>query len=90
MLVGVPPLLFPDRWTLNSFLAFECTPCRWELSRLLNSLRGRQAATGGGEVAGTEVPPLCRGAGLKGSLEESMCQAAIRIVRATAAFAALV
>ena len=30
-----------------------------------------------------------RGAGLKGSLRESMCQAAIRILRATAAFAEL-
>src|SRR6266487_441382 len=65
-----------------------CTPCRWELSRLLNSIRGRQAAKAKRELAGTEVAPV-RGAGLKGSLRESMCQAAIRILRATAAFAEL-
>src|SRR5207247_6606621 len=64
------------------------TPCRWELSRLLNSIRGRQAAKAKRELAGTEVAPV-RGAGLKGSLRESMCQAAIRILRATAAFAEL-
>src|SRR5204862_6962089 len=49
---------------------------------------GRQAAKAKRELAGTEVAPV-RGAGLKGSLRESMCQAAIRILRATAAFAEL-
>ena len=71
---------------LISFLAFACTPCRWELSRLLNSIKGRQAAKAKRELAGTEVD---LGAGLKGSLRESMCQAAIRILRATAALAEL-
>lgn len=63
-----------------------CTPCRWELSRLFVSIRGRQAAKAKRELAGTEV---VRGAGLKGWLRESMCQAAIRILRATAALAGL-
>jgi hypothetical protein len=39
------------------------------------------------ELAGTEVPLVVRGVGLKGWLRESMCQAAIRILRATAALA---
>ena len=81
--------MLPDGWTLNSFLALGCTPCRWELSRLLNSIRGRQAAKAKRELAGTEVPPVDLGAGLKGWLRESMCQAAIRILRATAALAEL-
>jgi hypothetical protein len=72
------------------FLGVGRTPCRWELSRLLNSIRGRQAAKAKREFAGTEVLLVVRGAGLKGSLRESMCQAAIRILRATAASAALV
>ena len=76
--------MLPDGWTLISFLALGCTPCRWELSRLLSSIRGRQAAKAKRELAGTELPPVCLGAGLKGSLRESMCQAAIRILRATA------
>src|SRR6266550_5906193 len=59
-----------------------CTPCRWELSRLLSSIRGRQAAKAKRELAETGVPSVERGAGLKGSLRESMCQAAIRILRA--------
>jgi hypothetical protein len=75
---------------LISFLAFwGCTPCRWELSRLLSSIRDRQAAKAKRELAGTVVPAVDLGAGLKGSLRESMCQAAIRILRATAALAAL-
>ena len=82
--------MLPDGWTLNSFLAFECTPCRWELSRLLNSIKGRQAAKAKRELAGTEVRAVVLEAGLKGSLRESMCQAAIRILRATAALAAFV
>ena len=78
-----------SRRTLSSFLALGCTPCRWELSRLLNSIRGRQAAKAKRELAGTELPLVDLGAGLKGWLRESMCQAAIRILRATAALAEL-
>ena len=84
-----PPLVLPYGGMLISFLALECTPCRWELSRLLNSITGRQAAKAKRELAGTELPPVDLGAGLKGSLRESMCQAAIRILRATAALAEL-
>jgi hypothetical protein len=85
-LVGVPPLMLPDGCVLISFLAFwRCRPCRWELSRLLDSIKGRQAATATRELAGTDL-----GARLKGWLRESMCQAAIRILRATAALAELV
>src|SRR5438876_10867706 len=69
------------------FLALWSRPCLCELSLLLNSIKGRQAAKATGEIAETDV---VRGAGLKGSLRESMCQAAIRILRATAALAALV
>jgi hypothetical protein len=72
------------------FLGVGRTPCRWELSRLLNSIKGRQAAKAKRELAGTEVPAVVLGAGLKGWLWESMCQAAIRIFRATAALAAFV
>src|SRR6266480_2867404 len=80
----------PGRLDAHLFLGLGCcTPCRWELSRLLNSRRGRQAATAKRELAGTEVPLVLRGAGLKGWLRESMCQAAIRILRATAALAGL-
>src|SRR5919198_1367256 len=79
-----------SRTDAQLFLGVGCTPCRWELSRLLNSIRGRQAAKATGELAGTEVPPVDLGAGLKGSLRESMCQAATRILRATAALAASV
>src|SRR6266542_311347 len=76
----------PERLDAHLFLGLGCTPCRWELSRLLNSITGRQAAKAKRELAGTEVT---LGAGLKGSLRESMCQAAIRILRATAALAEL-
>ena len=79
----------PERLDAHLFLGLGCTPCRWELSRLLNSIRGRQAAKAKRELAGTEVPLVQRGAGLKGWLRESMCQAAIRILRATAALAEL-
>ena len=71
------------------FLGAGRTPCRWELSRFLSSIKGRQAAKAKWELAGTEVPLVVRGAGLKGWLRESMCQAAIRILRATAALAEL-
>src|SRR5205809_6104048 len=79
----------PGRLDAHLFLGVGRTPCRWELSRLLNSIRGRQAAKAKRELAGTEVSAVERGAGLKGSLRESMCQAAIRILRATAALAEL-
>jgi hypothetical protein len=82
-------LVLSDGWMLISFLAFVCTPCRWELSRLLNSIRGRQAGKAKRELAGTDVPAVDLGAGLKGSLRESMCQAAIRVLRATAALVEL-
>ena len=77
-----------SRTDAQLFLGANRTPCRWELSRLLNSIRGRQAAKAKRELAGTEGAPV-RGAGLKGWLRESMCQAAIRILRATAALAEL-
>jgi hypothetical protein len=80
----------PGRLDAHLFLGLGRTPCRWELSRLLSSIRGRQAAKALGELAGTGVPLVQRGAGLKGWLRESMCQAAIRILRATAALAELV
>ena len=80
----------PGRLDAHLFLGVGRTPCRWELSRLLNSIKGRQAAKAKRELAGTEVPLVQRGAGLKGWLRESMCQAAIRILRATAALAAFV
>src|SRR6266540_2081647 len=79
----------PGRLDTHLFLGVWGTPCRWELSRLLNSIRGRQAAKAKRELAGTESPLVDRGAGLKGSLRESMCQTAIRILRATAALAEL-
>jgi hypothetical protein len=79
----------PGRLDAHLFLGVGRTPCRWELSRLLNSIKGRQAAKAKRELAGTELPVVDLGAGLKGSLRESMCQAAIRILRATAALAAL-
>jgi hypothetical protein len=79
----------PGRLDAHLFLGVWGTPCRWELSRLLNSIRGRQAAKAKRELAGTESPLVTRGAGLKGWLRESMCQAAIRILRATAALAEL-
>jgi hypothetical protein len=69
-----PPLVLPDGWMLISFLAFVCRPCRWELSRLLNSIGGRQAAKAKRELAGTEVRLVDLGAGLKGWLRESMCR----------------
>jgi hypothetical protein len=80
----------PGRSDAHLFLGVGRTPCRWELSRLLNSIKGRQAAKAKRELAGTGVPAVDLGAGLKGWLRESMCQAAIRILRATAALAELV
>jgi hypothetical protein len=80
----------PGRSGAHLFLGVGRTPCRWELSRLLNSIKGRQAAKAKRELAGTEVPAVDLGAGSKGWFRESMCQAAIRILRATAALAELV
>jgi hypothetical protein len=88
-LVSVTSSDAPGRLHAHLFLGVGRTPCRWELSRLLNSIRGRQAAKATRELAGTEAPPVDLGAGLKGWLRESMCQTAIRILRATAALAAL-
>jgi hypothetical protein len=84
-------LLSRSRTVGCSFLSWRlvCTPCRWELSRFLISIRGRQAAKAKRELAETESPAVDLGAGLKGSLRESMCQAVIRIFRATAALAEL-
>jgi hypothetical protein len=79
----------PGRLDAHLFLGLGCTPCRWELSRFLNSITGRHAAKAKRELAGTVVLLVQRGAGLKGWLRESMCQAAIRILRATAALAEL-
>src|SRR6266545_5913578 len=76
------------RTDAHLFVGVGGTACRWELSRLLSSIGGGQAAKAKRELAGTEVAPV-RGAGLNGSVRESMCQAAIRVVRATAAFAGL-
>jgi hypothetical protein len=59
--------------------------CSWELPRLLNSMRGRQAARKQRELAETSVALLvCERAGLKGCWRLRMCQQAIRILRATA------
>jgi hypothetical protein len=88
-LADVTPLVLPDVGC-SSLSWPGCTPCRWELSRLLSSIRGRQAAKAKRELAGTGVPAVVRGADLKGWLRESMCQAAIRILRVTAALAELV
>jgi hypothetical protein len=60
--------------------------CSWELSRLLNSMRGRQATRKQRELAETVVEwVVVRGrAGLNGCSRERTCQAAIRTLRATA------
>jgi hypothetical protein len=82
-------LLRCSRTVAHLFLGVGCTPCRWELSRFLSSIKGRQAAKAKWELAGTGLSAVVLGAGLKGSLRERMCQAAIRILRATAALAEL-
>jgi hypothetical protein len=51
--------------------------------------KGRQAAKAKRELAETESLAVDLGAGVKGSLRKSMCQAAIRILRVTAALAEL-
>ena len=57
--------------------------CSWELPRLLNSMRGRQAARKQLELAETSVPLAEERAGLKGCWRLRMCQQAIGILRAT-------
>ena len=69
-----------------SFGAWVGAECSWELSRLLNSMQGRQAARKRGELAEAGSGRRLVGA-LKGSCRERMCQEAIRILRATAALA---
>src|SRR5436190_18428872 len=50
-----------------------CADCSWELSRLLNSMRGRQAARKQLELAETSLPLICERAGLKGCWRLRMC-----------------
>jgi hypothetical protein len=74
------------RWAHFSFGARVGAECVWELPRRLNSMQGRQAARKQRELA--EAGSGRRGAaGLKGCWRERTCQAAIRILRATAALA---
>ena len=72
-----------------SFGARVLAECSWELSRLLNSLEGRQAARNVEELAGTGVVPPRGRLGLKDSLRDRTCQTAIRTLRATADLAGL-
>jgi hypothetical protein len=58
--------------------------CSWELPRLLNSMRGRQAARKQLELAETSVPLAWEQAGLKGCWRLRMCQQAVSTLRATA------
>jgi hypothetical protein len=60
-----------------------CADCSWELSRLLNSMRGRQAARKQRELAETVVGSG-EPAGLKGWWRPRMCQLAMSTLRATA------
>src|SRR6266496_749557 len=78
----------PNRVGSRLFRRSVAQCVRLELSRLLNSQRGRQAARELEELAGT-VGAAALAAGLKGSLRASTCQQAIRTLRATAALAAL-
>ena len=68
-----------------SFGARVLAECSWELSRLLNSLEGRQAARNVEELAGTGVVPPRGRLGLKDSLREmsgsSWDFAAVQFVR---------
>jgi hypothetical protein len=61
--------------------------CSWELPRLLNSMRGRQAARKQLELAEASVPLAWERAGLKGCWRLRMCQQAVSTLRATADFA---
>jgi hypothetical protein len=84
--VGDPLCRSGLSWAHFSFGARVGAECSWELSRLLNSMRGRQAARKQRELA--EAGSGRRGAaGRKGCWRERTCQAAIRILRATAALA---
>jgi hypothetical protein len=75
-----------ERGAHFSFGAWVVAECSWELSRLLNSMRGRQATRKQRELAETVVEwVVVRGrAGLNGCSRERTCQAAIRTLRATA------
>jgi hypothetical protein len=84
-----PPLVLPDGGMLISFLALGVHTVSVGAVPASQFHKGRQAAKAKRELAGAEVPFVVRGAGLKGSLRESMCQVAIRILRATAALAEL-
>src|SRR5215207_1254858 len=72
-----------------SFGARAAHHVRSELSRLLNSQAGRQAARGWPELAGTVGAVVQAAAGLNGCWRDHTCQTAIRILRATADLAAL-
>ena len=77
---GLASVLFRSWW---------CDRFSFELFRLLNSNEGRHAARTVMELAGTVLAPLRERLGLNGCWRESMCQAAVRILRATADLAAL-
>ena len=81
------PFVVGAGW-LTSLSALVAQRVRLELSRLLNSQMGRQAARELEELAGT-IGAAARAAGLKGWLRASTCQQAISTLRATAALAAL-
>ena len=73
---------------LSSLSALGCADDRFQLSRLLKSLLGRQAARSSGSLPGQSSGEA--GAwGLNGSWSESTCQQAIRTLRAIAALAGL-
>jgi hypothetical protein len=63
--------------------------CWWELARLLDCMRGRQAAGKQLGLAEGSVPLAGERAGLKGCWRLRMCQPAIGILRATADLAGL-
>jgi hypothetical protein len=81
---GVPPVGSVVEVGSVLFRSWWCDRFSFELSRLLNSSGGRQAARTLMELAGTvRVAPRGR-LGLNGCWRESMCQAAVRTFRATA------
>src|SRR3954454_24537478 len=61
-----------------------CADCSWELPRLLNSMRGRQAARKQLDLAETSVALVCERLGLNDCWRLRMCQHAVKILRATA------
>jgi hypothetical protein len=74
---------------LSSLSALGCADDRFQLSRLLKSLLGRQAARSSGSLPGQTSGGI--GAWrLNGCWRERTCQLAIRILRAIAALAGLV